>query len=152
MTTAQSFWTDTDSVVKTPMMEQLLHFCMSKTRLFRQLPFQWKPNRLPLLSSCLKKEFFLACHLLMTSIRSKRPLRTLMQQKSKSDFLNLSLKERFDLNQILSQLGISTAFTPKANFSGIDGKMDLYLSKVYMRLTLPLMKAALSQQRPPELL
>jgi serpin B len=41
-----------------------------------------------------------------------------------------TLKEKFDLNQTLSQMGISTAFTPKANFSGIDGKMDLFLSKV----------------------
>ncbi len=40
------------------------------------------------------------------------------------------VKKRLDLNAILQQLGMKIPFTTQANFSGIDGKLDLYLSKV----------------------
>jgi serpin B len=35
-----------------------------------------------------------------------------------------------DLNQSLQDMGMSLPFTSKANFSGIDGLMDLYINKV----------------------
>jgi serpin B len=40
------------------------------------------------------------------------------------------LRTRFDLREALSQMGMAGAFTEKADFSGIDGTHDLYLSKV----------------------
>lgn len=40
------------------------------------------------------------------------------------------LKERFDLNNTLTEMGMTEAFSAKANFSGIDGLQDLLLSKV----------------------
>lgn len=58
--------------------------------------------------------------------------------------LNLSLEEfyvflprwetrwgTYSLNSALSQLGINLAFTPRADFSGIDGTQWLYLSQVF---------------------
>lgn len=41
-----------------------------------------------------------------------------------------TLKKRLDFNQTLQQMGMKIPFTTEANFSGIDGKLDLYLSKV----------------------
>lgn len=38
--------------------------------------------------------------------------------------------QRLDLNPILQTLGMNLPFTTQANFSGIDGKLDLYVSKV----------------------
>jgi serpin B len=67
---------------------------------------------------------------LLTADKFKSTLENLDLQKVHIRLPKFTLKERFDLNQVLSQLGISTAFTSKANFSGIDGKLDLYLSKV----------------------
>ncbi len=40
------------------------------------------------------------------------------------------LKQRFDLNTPLKELGMGIAFSERANFSGIDGSKDLFLSKV----------------------
>jgi serpin B len=37
---------------------------------------------------------------------------------------------RNELNDFLQTMGMQIAFTPKANFSGIDGMQDLFLSKV----------------------
>ncbi|MBX3719290.1 MAG: serpin family protein [Parachlamydiales bacterium] len=41
-----------------------------------------------------------------------------------------TVKKRLDLNNILQMMGMKIPFTTQANFSGIDGKLDLYLSKV----------------------
>jgi serpin B len=40
------------------------------------------------------------------------------------------LDNRFDLNQALKDLGMTGSFQSQADFSGIDGMRDLYLSKV----------------------
>ena len=40
------------------------------------------------------------------------------------------LTSEFSLKETLSQLGMPLAFSPKADFSGIDGEKDLYLSAV----------------------
>ena len=53
-----------------------------------------------------------------------------------------TLKKRLDLQPNLATDGNEIPFTTEANFSGIDGKLDLYLSKVVHELYLPLMKLA----------
>ena len=41
-----------------------------------------------------------------------------------------SLRHRLDLQPLFKQLGASSLFTTQANFSGIDGKLDLYVSQM----------------------
>ena len=53
----------------------------------------------------------------------------------KSSYVSLklpkfTLRQRFDLNAPLQKLGMSVAFTNKANFSKIDGMRDLFISQV----------------------
>ncbi len=43
---------------------------------------------------------------------------------------SFSIKARFAMNEILQKLGIKEAFSTKANFSGINGMRDLFLSSV----------------------
>ncbi len=40
------------------------------------------------------------------------------------------MKKRFDLNSLLTQMGMTDAFNDKADFSGINGMHDLFLSKM----------------------
>lgn len=57
----------------------------------------------------------------------------LTQLESKNVHVKLPkfcLDNRYDLNDPLQKLGIRKAFTPEADFSGIDGMKDLYLTKV----------------------
>lgn len=39
------------------------------------------------------------------------------------------IEQRMELNQLLEGMGMKLAFTPQANFSGISGHSDLYISK-----------------------
>jgi serpin B len=77
-----------------------------------------------------KEKVFSGLSSLLTSDKFKSILDYLDLQQVHVKLPKFTLKQRFDLESALSQLGISSAFTTKANFSGIDGKMDLYLSKV----------------------
>jgi len=130
MTTAESFWTDTDSNVKTPMMEQTAPFLYVEDDTFQTIAIPMKAQQIAFVVFLPKEKVFSGLSSLMTSDTFKTILENLDAAKVQVRLPKFTLKERFDLNQILSQLGISSAFTPQANFSGIDGKMDLYLSKV----------------------
>lgn len=57
-------------------------------------------------------------------------LKDLEQQKVNVLMPKFCMKQRFDLSKALSTMGMPEAFGPNADFSGIDGMHDLYLSKV----------------------
>ncbi len=130
MTTPQSFWTNTDSIVKIPMMEQTAPFLYVEDETFQTIAVPMEAHQIAFVVFLPKEKIFSSLSSLMTSNKFKAMLESLDAAKVHVRLPKFILKERFDLNQILSQLGISSAFTPKANFSGIDGKMDLFLSKV----------------------
>jgi serpin B len=130
MTTAQSFWTNPDSIVKIPMMEQTAPFLYVEDETFQTIAIPMKAEQIAFVVFLPKEKVFSGLSSLMTSDKFKAMLENLDAAKLHARLPKFILKEKFDLNQILSQLGISSAFTPKANFFGIDGKMDLFLSKV----------------------
>jgi serpin B len=57
-------------------------------------------------------------------------LSTLKKDQVMVQIPKFTTTHRLDLNQILQTLGMNLSFTTQANFSGIDGKLDLYVSKV----------------------
>jgi serine protease inhibitor len=130
MTTAQSFWTNTDLIVKLPMMEQTAPFLYVEDETFQTIAVPMQAHQIAFVVFLPKEKIFSGLSSLMTSDKFKAMLENLDAAKVHVRLPKFTLKEKFDLNQTLSQMGISTAFTPKANFSGIDGKMDLFLSKV----------------------
>lgn len=54
----------------------------------------------------------------------------LSSQKIHLRLPKFTLRHRLDLKESLEQLGLELPFSPEADFSGINGKHDLYLSKV----------------------
>ena len=130
MTSAQSFWTASESIVKTPMMDQssLLFYVEDET--FQTVALPMEASQIALVVFLPKEKVFSNLTSLLSSDKFKLILENLDLAKIHIKLPKFTLKQRIDLNQSLSQLGLATAFTPKANFSGIDGKMDLYLSKV----------------------
>ncbi len=130
MTTPQSFSTGADSIVKTPMMDQTATFFYVEDEIFQTVAFPMEASQIAFVVFLPKEKVFSGLGSLMTSEKFNLMLENLDLAKVHVKLPKFTLKQRFDLNQVLSQIGISTAFTPKANFSGIDGKMDLYLSKV----------------------
>ncbi len=130
MTSAQSFWTASDTIVKTPTMDQSSLFFYVEDETFQTIALPMQASQIALVVFLPKEKVFSNLTSLLSSDKFKLILENLDLAKIHVQLPKFTLKQRIDLNQVLSQLGLSTAFTPKANFSGIDGKTDLYLSKV----------------------
>ncbi|WP_394698618.1 serpin family protein [uncultured Methanospirillum sp.] len=54
----------------------------------------------------------------------------MVKKKVQISLPKFTIHERYDLSQVLSYLGMSDAFSDKADFSGIDGTHNLYISDV----------------------
>ena len=130
LTAPQSFWTDTASTMETPMMQDTGSFSYAEDDAFQTVALPIEGGHVALVVFLPKQKIFSGLSSMMTSDKFNSTLANLALQKVHVTLPKFTLKQRFDLNQILSQLGLITAFTPGANFSGIDGKLDLYLSKV----------------------
>jgi|GEM_PF-1065690 len=60
----------------------------------------------------------------------KETIQDLQGRKAHVKLPKFTLTKRYNLNNPLLQLGMKNPFTTQANFSGIDGLMNLYLNKV----------------------
>jgi len=130
LTTPQSFWVSAQSNLPTPMMDQTALFSYGEDDSFQTVVLPLEGTQAALAVFLPKQKVFSALTSLMTSEECQSTLENLSVQKVHVKLPKFTLQQRLDLNQLLSQLGLTTAFTPSANFSGIDGKQDLYLSKV----------------------
>lgn len=120
----------------TPMMEQSGDFPYFETELSQilALPFQGKSaqgNRIGVLLILPKEDITLS------SVEKGLNVDLLQDwmSKLKNESVNVQiprfeLRTRLDLNPTLEKLGMKTAFTHKADLSGINGMKDLYVSKV----------------------
>jgi serpin B len=129
-TASQSFWTDVTSNVDTPMMEQTSLFFYTEDDALQTVALPMQASQIALVIFLPKEKIFSGLSSLLSSDKFKSTLDKLGLQKTHVKLPKFTLTQRFDLNQALSQLGLTTAFTPNANFSGINGRLDLFLSNV----------------------
>lgn len=130
-----TFHLDQDSDVDVQMMEQVSSFPFMENEILQvlALPFMKKEER-----SCL------ACMILLPKKKSSiSAVEEIFSQETLSGWIDqlknetvsvkmpkFCLNLRSDLNDPLKMLGIENAFSTEANFSGINGMRDLFLSKV----------------------
>lgn len=130
LTTSQNFWVDAQTTVETPTMDQTALFSYGEDSTFQTVALPLEGTQVALVIFLPKQKTFSGLSSLLTPDQFQATLASLNLQKVHMKLPKFTLNQRFDLNAILTQLGLQTAFTPKADFSGIDGKKDLYLSKV----------------------
>ncbi len=129
-TTSQDFWIGNDSTIAIPMMEQIGSFFYAEDDIFQTIALPLEATQVALLVFLPKEKTFSGLASKLTLKKFQKTLESLKIDRIHLKFPKFTLKQRFDLNQVLSQMGLSNAFSAEANFSGIDGKKDLYLSKV----------------------
>ncbi|MBS0648348.1 MAG: serpin family protein [Verrucomicrobia bacterium] len=130
LTAAQNFWVDDQTTVETPTMEQTALFSYGEDANFQTVALPLEGTQTALAVFLPKQKIFSDLSSLLTSEQFQSALARLNSQKVHVKLPKFTLQQHFDLNTLLTQLGLQTAFTSKADFSGIDGKKDLYLSKV----------------------
>ena len=121
----------TDSKIDVPMMFQKHEFKYGKSDdlLILELPYIGKdlsmivllPNETNGLQSLETK---------LTPANLEKWTSALHEQEVLVYLPKFTMASQFSLNDVLQSLGMRAAFSPEADFSGMDGKKDLYLSAV----------------------
>lgn len=130
------FHTVDDETINTPMMEQTgsFYYYEDDSTQILSLPFQICDSQDPNINCIfvLPKSSQDMADLdksLSTSVLNEW-IDQLSMQKVTAIIPRFCIKKRVDLGTALAQMGMPNAFTEKADFSGIDGMHDLFLSKV----------------------
>lgn len=130
-----SFYLAEGSSVKTKMMKQISTFPYFENESFQLIAMAFARKESAGAPACLillpKKSVALAdCEKQLTSDALRSWIGALKAQNLQIKMPKFSIDRRFDLNNTLKALGIQNAFSDKADFSGIDGMRDLFLSRV----------------------
>jgi serpin B len=130
------FYLSSKNSINVPMMQQTYSFPYFENDLFQliALPFIGKSrqnNTLAFLIYLPKLDIDVATvEQNLNAIQLQTTLNQLKTELVDVKIPRFALKMRFDLNATLQEMGIKSAFSDDANFSGIDGMCDLFLSKV----------------------
>jgi len=135
MTHDAEFYPDTGTAQFLKMMDQTAFFPYVENELFQAvaLPFQGSTKgkgQIALVVLLPKSAENFSAMLKMMPDSFEESLSELQMQKVHVQLPKFSLSKRYPLNEPLMQLGMKTPFTTQANFSGIDGLLNLFLNKV----------------------
>ena len=126
LTAPQPFHVSADTVKEVPMMKNTAHFPYYENDQAQVLGLPFKSGKTACLIILPKEGEALS----FSAPLFKEWACSLVSERVAVSLPSFSIKSRFTLNDILENLGMKEAFTDKANFSGMDGMRDLYLSKV----------------------
>lgn len=130
MTSVKPFWTDEAMQIQVATMEKTASSFYAEDSTFQVLLLPFQEVKVALAIFLPKAKTFTP---LAPLLSAKQFLALLDQAGFKKVHIQLpkfTLEQRYDLNSYLEQMGLSNPFSSSADFSGIDGKHDLFLSKV----------------------
>lgn len=132
-TYAEPFWIKPKQSVKTQMMHKTaggIGYASVKDAEIAELPYRGRklsmfvilPNKSTSIATIENR---------LTPKLLEQWLASVRRQRVDLTIPKFRMEQSFDLNKILKQMGMLSAFTPsKADFSGMDGKFDLYIGSV----------------------
>jgi serpin B len=135
MTHEAEFYPTTGTAQMVKMMEQTGYFSYVENDLFQALalPFHGSSQgkgQLALVVVLPKSPENFDPLMKMMPDAFEEALQDLQGQKVHVQLPKFMLSKRYPLNEALQQLGMKNPFTTQANFSGIDGRMNLYINQV----------------------
>lgn len=130
-----SFHSLSGDIESVDMMEQTAQFLYAENELFQALALPFvgmsKGKGQFALLLCLPKSaqnFDTMVNLMPDGLNEA--LIDLQEKKVHIQLPKFTLTKRYNLNTALRQLGMQNPFTTQANFSGIDGRLNLYINQV----------------------
>ena len=125
------FWLVPGKSIKVPMMNQKQNFNYMENDSLQILELPYVGNALSMIALLPKKVDGLAQLESMLSVKNLTTWMGLLREREISVFLpKFKMSSQFSLDKMLASMGMHDAFTGKADFSGMTGKKDLYISAV----------------------
>jgi serpin B len=130
-TREQPFTISADQKVQVPMMHQSADFGYCDGGSFEALDLPYAGKELSMLVLLPKKvDGLQELERALTAAKLAEWLPLLRQGKVDVALPKFKMSAEFNLGRTLSAMGMPTAFSPKADFSGMTGSRDLFLSEV----------------------
>ena len=125
------FHVSADKTVRAPMMSQTGDFDYAETKDVQVLRMPYAGDELSMIVFLPREAGGLpAVEKALTPDGLAKLLKGLRKTKLQVSFPRFRVETRYDLQEPLSAMGMADAFGSKADFSGMDGKRDLFISKV----------------------
>ena len=126
-----TFWLSPGNSLKVPMMNQKQKFRYMENDSLQILELPYVGNNLSMIVLLPKKVDGLAQLEAALSVKNLTTWMDLLREREILVFLpKYKMSSQFSLGQTLASMGMSDAFTGKADFSGMTGNKDLYISAV----------------------
>ena len=131
-TSPQPFHLTADRQADVPLMHHFDTVNYMENDLFQAVELPYAGHELSLVALLPRKVD--GCGALESQLNAAFLSQCLVRMKSQKVELFLprfKMESDFELGDTLGKMGMSDAFGPKANFSGMDGTQNLYISKVF---------------------
>jgi len=119
-----------NSRIKVPFMHQTEEYFYSENELFQSLEMRYKDCDLAMLVLLPKIEKFSELESKLDNALLKEAIDKLESREVILTFPKVKMDAQFELASILASMGMPDAFTEQADFSGMDGARDLFISHV----------------------
>ena len=125
------FWLDTDTAIEAPMMFQKHKFGYGETDNLQILELPYSGGGFTMIVLLPKKVEGISDLEAMLDMNKINVWKGSLRKTEVQVYLpRFKVSSQFSLGEALAKMGMPDAFGPDADFSGIDGKKDLYISAV----------------------
>ncbi len=132
ITTTEPFYVSASREVQVPLMHRRDEVRYMENGEFQAVELPYKGNELAMVILLPRERY--RCDQLENGLSANlltRSLREMKNQKVEIHLPRFKLESRFNLAGILIEMGMSDAFNARADFSGMDGTNDLFISAVF---------------------
>ncbi len=130
LTKPSTFYVDPNLKIKVPLMYQEANFNYMENNTFQALEMPYKGGDLSMIVLLSKDKYGInELEKSLSASSLKRWISEMSEQKIKVYFPKFKLETGYELEDALSSMGMPNAFD-NADFSGMDGRKDLVISKV----------------------
>ena len=130
-TTQQPFYITPDDEVSVPMMSMMnTRFPYTETAGVQILELPYSGDSLAMLIMLPRSHEMESLESMLDTVHLNEWTSQLNLQKVDVFLPRFTLETKYTLNTLLSDMGMPVAFSPQADFSGMDGKGNLFISKV----------------------
>ncbi len=132
-TTNDNFWINTDNAIKVPMMQRTdknSKFNYTETDDLQILEMPYEGNALSMMVFLPKKNNLSLLENSLTLDKINDYKNKLREQRVYVYMPKFTFDTKYSLNETLAKIGMPTAFTSNADFSGMDGTKQLLIQNV----------------------
>jgi serpin B len=116
--------------ITVPMMHLTKSFKYAEGNNYQAVELPYDGNQLSMVILLPKADQYQAFESALNSLQMKEIIKALKQSEVRLSMPRFKMESEFSLKKALGEMGMPVAFSEQADFSGMNGKQDLFISDV----------------------